>query len=399
MAAMNMQMVARSWFMYELTNSASMLGIMALVGAVPMLSLSLFGGVLADRLRKKNILLVGQLASALVALGVAIFITLGTISWTHLLVAGFLQGVVTALMMPSRQAIIFELVGEDYLMNAIALNASAMNLLRLMAPGFAGIFIALWSIEGVYYMMAGLYFIGFFFALKLPVTEPEDFERESPLAELRDGLRYIRRNTDVLTLLIFTLLVTILSMPYFFLLPMFTKDILTVDVASLGGVTSWPVVGPLIVTLGESSARQGLLISISGVGALVGSLFVASMSNRRRGLIFLISLVTVGATLVIFSLTSSYWLACFVFVLLGLGQSGRMSLGNTLIQSNTEDAYRGRVMSVYMMEFGITFIGVFFVSLVADAVGVQWAVGGAAGILLVIALYYLFFTSRIRNLD
>ena len=168
MAAMNMQMVARSWFMYELTDSATMLGAVNLMGAIPMLTISLFGGVLADRMSKKTLLIAGQFASAVVALGIALSITFGTISWEYLFVAAFLQSLVMSLMMPARQAIIFELVGENTLMNAIALNAAAMNLLRLMAPAFAGYAIALWSIEGVYYIMAGLYLIGLLFATGLP---------------------------------------------------------------------------------------------------------------------------------------------------------------------------------------------------------------------------------------
>jgi len=399
MAAMNMQMVARSWFMYELTGRASMLGAVALAGALPLLSLSLFGGVLADRMRKKRILIVGQLASALVALGIAVSISMGTITWVHLFVASLLQGVVMALMMPSRQAIIHELVGERSLMNAIALNAAAMNLLRLLAPAFAGFFIALWNIEGVYYIMAALYIIGFLFVLRLPSTNTVHESREGTIYELRDGLRYIRNNTNVLALLILTLMATILSMPYFFLLPVFTKDILILEVANLGGLTTLPIIGQLILSLGESSARQGLLISVSGVGAFTGALAVASMTDRRRGLFLLLSLITVGVALIVFSVTSSYLLALLFFIPLGLGQAGRMALSNTLLQAYTDDAYRGRVMSVYMMEWGITFVGVFFVGVLADYTGVQWAIGGSAAILLGVVLYYLIFTSRIRNLD
>ncbi|MCP4681728.1 MAG: MFS transporter, partial [Desulfobacterales bacterium] len=217
--------------------------------------------------------------------------------------------------------------------------------------------------------------------------------------ELREGLHYIRHNTNILALLIIILLATVFSMPYFYLLPIFAKDIFIVDVSNLEGFTSLPIIGRLISTLGESSARQGLLISISGIGALIGSLAVASMTNKRRGLIFLLSLFTIGVTLIIFSMTTSYLLALIVFIPLGLGQSGRMALSNTLLQSYTEDAYRGRVMSVYMMEWGLTMIGVFFVGIMADFTGVQWAVGGSAGLLTLTALYYLFFTSRIRSLD
>jgi len=325
---------------------------------------------------------------------------MGAITWVHLFIASLLQGTVMSLMMPSRQAIIYELVGERSLMNAIALNAAAMNLLRLLAPAFAGFFIALWSIEGVYYIMSALYIIGLIFVIKLPSTDAAyQVSKKGTFSELKDGLRYIRNNVNIFTLLVLTLFATILSMPYFFLLPVFTKDILIVDVANLGSLPSLPLIGELISTLGKSSARQGLLISISGIGAFTGSLAVASMTDKRRGLVLLISLILVGGSLMIFSSTSSYLIALLFFIPLGLGQAGRMALSNTLLQTYTEDAYRGRVMSVYMMEWGLTFIGVFLVGLLADVTGVQWAVGGSAGLLIMVSLYYLIFTSRIRNLD
>ena len=399
MTAMNMQMVARSWFMYELTGSAVMLGAVGLGSALPILTVSLFGGVLADRIRKRSILVAGQFASALVALGIAVSISVGAIAWIHLFVAALLQGLVLSLMMPARQALIYELVGDNTLMNAIALNAAAMNFIRLTAPAFAGFFIAFWSIEGVYYIMAVFYAIGFMFTVRLPRTGTVRRRESTTIQELTEGLRYIRHNADVLAILVLTLLTTILSMPYLFLLPIFTRDIFLVDVSIFGRLASWPLIGSLLLALGESSARQGLLISVSGLGALAGSLVVASMSSRKRGLIFLLSLLLTAASLVAFSATGSYLLAMIFFITMGLGQAGRLALSNTLLLSNTDDTHQGRVMSVYMMNWGITLVGVFLVSILADRVGVQLAVGGSAGLLAVITLYCLFMTSRIRSLD
>jgi MFS family permease len=399
MAAMNMQLVARSWFMYELTGSAVMLGAVGLGSALPMLTISLFGGVLADRMKKKTILVAGQFASAIVALGIAVSISVGTISWIHLFVAAFLQGLVMSLMMPARQALIHELVGEETLMNAIALNVAAMNFIRLSAPAFAGFFIALWSIEGVYYIMSILYILGFFFAIRLPQTDTVPIKKGGTIQELKEGLYYIRHNKNVLAVLILTLLATILSMPYLFLLPIFTKDIFFVDVSIFGRLTAWPVVGPLLISLGESSARQGLLISISGLGALGGSLVFASMALKRRGLIFLLSLLLSAISLICFSATDSYLFALFTFIPIGLGHAGRLTLSNTLLQFYSDDAHRGRVLSVHMMNWGITMVGVFGMSVLADIIGAQWALGGSAGLLGLITLYYLFYTPRIRRLD
>jgi len=399
MAAMNMQLVARSWFMYELTGSAFMLGTVGLGSALPMLTVSLFGGVLADRMKKKTILVAGQAASGLVAFGVAVSITMGTVSWIHLFFAAFFQGLVMALMMPARQAYIYELVGKKTLMNAIALNVAAMNFIRLLAPAFAGFFIALWSIEGVYYIMIILYGIGFLFAIRLPKAETVTVKKNGTIRELKEGLHHIRHNADVLAILFLTLISTVLSMPYLFLLPIFTKDILLVDVSIFGKLTSLPAIGPLLLSLGESSARQGLLMSITGTGALAGSLIFASMAIKKRGLTFLFSLLLSGLALVFFSATGSYWFALIMFIPLGLGHAGILTLSNTLLQSKTEDSYRGRVMSVYMMNWGITMVGVFFVSILANVIGVQLAVGGTAGLLALIAIYYLCFSSRVRGID
>ena len=168
MAAMNMQMVARSWFVYELTHNISLLGVLALANAVPMLFLSLFGGVLADNISKKKVLIGGHIASALVTLMVGFAIVFGSVTWLHLMAASFLQGCVMSLMMPARQAVIPELVGPRLITNAVTLNGAAMNLFRLIGPALAGFLIALWSIQGVYFIMSILYLYGAVFLVKMP---------------------------------------------------------------------------------------------------------------------------------------------------------------------------------------------------------------------------------------
>lgn len=400
MACVNMQMVARSWYIYELKSRTSILGLVALAHALPMLGLSLFGGVIADRVRKKTVLIVGQLASALVTLAVAVSITVGAVTWVHLVAAAFFQGMIMALMMPSRQAIIPELVDEALLMNAISINAATMNLFRLLAPAFAGFLIALWSIEGVYYIMTGLYFISFLFTLRIPdIHESIPSVQASPFSDMKDGFRYLKQNTAIFSILAFTLLVTVFSMPYFYLLPVFSKDIFILTPGDLKMFTNLPFVGKLVAALTESSARLGLLISMSGIGAVAGSLWVASRPNKYRGLFYLSSVLLISVSLIFFSLTANFLFALIIFIPLGLGQAGRMSLSNTLVQSYTESGYRGRMMSLYMMEWGITSLGVFFIGIIAEFIGVRWAVGGGACLLLAITLYYFFITPRIRRLD
>ncbi len=413
MGAMNMQMMARSWYVYELSKtpgtndgSVTMLGAVALANAVPMLTLSLFGGVLADRVPKKQVLIIGQIASAVITVGVAASISLGSITVWHLLIASFLQGIVMALMMPARQAIIPELVGANMITNAVALNGAAMNLLRLMGPALAGFLIALWDIEGVYYIMALLYGSGVVMLMGLPLSGAVALRGSGVLKQVGEGFTYIRHNSAVLILLTFALFSFVLSMPYMFLLPAFTDTILTVDPSRLSFFTSLPLVGTLFDTLDESSARQGLLISISGIGALIGSVFVATMEDKKRGLWLLISMWVMAASLIVFSFTSSYLIAFLVFIPLGFAQSGRMALSNTLAQVYSDDEHRGRVMSIYMLNWAMTNLGVFFVGVLADVVGTQggfsgaqWAVGGSAILLLLVTAFFTFFVKRLRELD
>ena len=194
MGAMNMQMVARAWFMYELTDSAALLGAVSLANGLPLLILSLYGGVIADRIPKKKVLILGQVSSAALALIVALMITTDLINWEWLLAASVVQGMIMALMMPSRQALISELVGEEGLTNAVALNTAGMNLNRLMAPGVAGLLIAIVGIEAVYYVMGGLYMVATVFAYSLPITGSAAISGGKALDNVAEGLRYIKES-------------------------------------------------------------------------------------------------------------------------------------------------------------------------------------------------------------
>lgn len=382
MASMNMQMIARSLLAYRLAGSPAILGIMALAHSLPVLSLSLLGGVIADRLPEKYVLIVGQACSAVVALGVAIALTLGYLSvahassWWILVVASLLQGIIMGLMMPSRQSIIAEIVDEEHLMNAVALNGLGMNLLRITAPALAGFFIDAFGFKSIYYTMTGLYLMSVIFIALMPLTKPVTVRGLGVLKDLKSGLRYVRHETTVFFILVFVLFAVVLSMPYMFLMPIFADDILQVGAKGMG-----------------------ILISVSGIGAITGSVVLASLPNRRRGAMLLVSGVVLGLALTGFSFSTSMPLSLFLIAIIGLGHSGRMALANTLLQYYVAPDYRGRVMSIYLMEFGLMSFGVFFASILAERIGVEWSVGGFALILALVYLLALAFVPRIRNLD
>jgi len=382
MASMNMQMVARALLIYRITGSAVILASMSLAFALPMLALSLFGGVIADRVQKKYIMLAGQACSAAVALGVALSLTLGYMSperagsWWILIFASLLQGVISGLMMPSRQAIIPEIVSQEQLMNALALNNFGMNILRLLAPAMTGFLIDAFDFAAVYYAMTGMYLMSVLFIALMPLTSTMTVRGGGALADIREGLVYIRHETTILLILLFTLFAVVLSMPYMYLLPIFTDDILKVGATGMG-----------------------VLISVSGIGAMAGSLVLASLPNRKRGLIMLIGGIISGLALAGFSFSPYWYLSLAMIVFVGLGQTTRMTMSNTLIQYYVEDRYRGRVMAIYMMEFGFNSFATFFAGVITEVIGVQWAVGGLALILALLSLLTLMFIPRLRRLE
>ncbi len=381
-ASMNMQIMARSLLIYRLTGSAAILGVMSLFHAFPMLFLSLFGGVIADRVQKKYVLLAGLASSAVVSLGVALAMTLGylsaerTGSWWILAVASLLQGSVMGLMIPSRQAIIPEIVREEQLMNAISLDTLGMNTLRLMAPALTGFLIDAFDFAAVYYTMTGMYVMGTVFIAFMPLTSTMTIRGSGALTDIKEGINYIRHETTILLLLAFTLCAVVLSMPYMMLMPVFTEDVLKVGASGLG-----------------------VLISVSGVGAMTGSLVLASLPDKKRGLMLLAGSLILGLALAAFSFSTSWPLSLAVIVFVGLGQTTRMTLGNTLIQYYVDDEYRGRVMSIYMMEFGLMSFGAFAAGLMTEAIGVQWALGSFAMVLTFLSILALAFVPRIRKLD
>jgi MFS family permease len=387
MAAMNMQRMARSLLIYRLTGSTAILGGMALADALPMLFLSLFGGVIADRVQKKYVLLFGQACSAAVSLGVAVSLTLGYLSperagsWWILIAASVLQGAITGLVMPSRQAIIREIVDEEELLNAVSLNNMGMNILRLLAPALTGFLIDAFDFEAVYYVMTGLYLMATIFITLLPATSTIGISGGSALTGIKEGFQYLRHETTILVVLVFVLLSIVFSTPYQRLMPVFCDDILKVGGTAVG------------------ATGMGVLLSVSAVGAVIVSLILASLPNKKRGLILLASSLLMSLALVGFSFSTSWPLSLALIFFLGLGQTGQMTLASTLMQYYVDPEYLGRVMSILMMQYGLISFGTFFAGVLAETTGVQWAVGGFGMVIILLSIVALASVPRIRNLE
>ena len=381
-ACLSMQIITGPLLMYRITGSPALLGTMALVSAFPMIFVSLFGGAIADRIPKKRVAIIGLLGSSALAIVVALLLSTGYISrdnpdsWMILVVTALLMGSLMGLMMPALQSIVAEIVAREELMNAVALNTMGMNILNLVAPGLAGFMIDAFDFHAVYFTMAGLYLCSALFISFLPATRQTTAGGGNILEEIRQGFRYIRKDRMILFVLGFSLMVTVLAMPYQQLLPIYVDDILKVGATGMG-----------------------VLMSVSGAGALVGSIILVSLPNKRRGIMLMASGLVAGMALVVFSFSATWALSLSVIIFIGLAHTFRMTIGSTLLQANAEPEYRGRVMSIFSMQWGFMSVCTFVAGILAEYIPVQWILGVLAMLLITLSALAIIFIPSIRRLD
>ena len=377
MGGMQMQMLARGYLVYEITGSASLLGIVAAGSAFPMLTLALFGGAIADRVERKKLIQIGQLIVGVLVLLVGVSIAMDWIQWYHLLAASVIQGAVWALTMPARQALIPQIVGPEKITNAMALNSAGMSAMTLAAPAVAGGLYALAGPETVYFVITALSLAAMGLTSLIKTPEQSGATRKRPLMnEIGEGLSYIRGNSLVLILLVVGLATTLLSAPFMSLLPIFVVDVYN-----------------------RGPESMGLLVAIMGAGALVGSLAVAAMGAWRRGLLLMVGAFSTGIALALVAAIPNDTAATVIMLLMGLGDAGRRTINMGLIMEVSDNRYRGRVMSVFMMNFGLMPLSVLPAGLAADFIG-ERAVMGVLGIgLIAVAACVLATQKRLRDLD
>ena len=385
MSAMQMQMLSRGYLVYDMESSGSLLGLVNVGASIPMLVLPLFGGVLADRVNRKRIIQAGQIVAALIAFSVFVLIRTERIEWFHLLVSSIMQGAVFALMMPARQALIPQLVGKGLLSNALALNTAAMSATTLAAPSVAGVLYGYFGPSNVY-LLIGVLSLGSCIAT-LFVRHRGEIESDVKnhnvqgrgkindlLSDITEGLKYVRGQRLIMVLLIMALATTVLAQPFRFLMPIFVVD---------------------VYKLGPES--MGLLMSVMGLGALVGSIYIAAHGNKNRGKILLAGSFISGLSLLGVAVIPIYMLAVLFMVPLGLGDASRRTIIMTLIMEKSEERYRGRVMSIFMLNFGLMPLGVLPAGVISDLFGGQVAIGILAVMLIMVTCWVWFYQDGVRN--
>jgi len=371
------QTIAQSWLVFRLTNSSFLLGLVGFLGAIPIFLLSMFGGVLADRVNKRNILICTQFSFMLLAFLLAVLTQFKFISTWQIMVISLLNGMTMAFDAPARQSIVIELVGKEHLFNAITLNSVAFNSSRIIGPTFAGVLISIIGMSGCFYLN-GFSFLAVIIALfyiKLGKGSPKN--NNSALRDLKDGLIFIGSDRLILGLIAMVGAVSLFGISYVILMPVFADNVLKTGVKGLG-----------------------VLMSSAGLGALAGALVLARLGDfKYKGKLLIASVFSFAIFLMLFSLTKNFLLAIFLLVFIGFASVVPIALINTLLQINVPDKFRGRVMSIFMITFAGTMpFGHLISGSLSQVFGVSWALFFCGLSCLALFLVINFRFSQIRRL-
>lgn len=348
------QIVTQSWLVFQLTNSAFLLGVVGFLSSIPVFLLSLFGGVLADRLNKKNILIATQSIFMLLAFLLAALTQMKLITPYQIMLVALLNGVVMAFDAPARQAVVVDLVGKDYLLNAIALNSIAFNSGRIIGPALAGVLVATVGMSGCFYVN-GISFLPFIIALFfIRVNKYSKADKNNRVwRDLKEGIIFIRNNRTILILISTVAVVSLFGIAYVIFMPIFANDILKVGVRGLAA-----------------------LMSCIGIGALVAALFLARLGDfKYKGKLLVFAYFIFSLSLVLFGLSKIYLLSLIALIFIGGSSVTAMALINTILQTRSPNEFRGRVMGVYMLTFfGILPFGNLIAGTLAEAFGVSFTI-------------------------
>jgi MFS family permease len=354
-----MQSVAQSWLVYRLTGSTVLLGVVGFCGQIPVFLLAPIGGTVADRVNRHRIIVTTQAVAMLLASLLAALTLTHRIEVWHLFALAASLGVVNAFDIPARQAFVVDMVGREDLINAIALNSSMFNGARIVGPAIAGILVATIGEGWCFFSNAVSYIAVITGLLLMKITVQRRVPLPgSALASIIEGFRYVKHTGPVRALLLLLGLVSLMGMPYAVLMPIFADRILH------GGPRG-----------------LGLLMGASGIGALAGALSLAARNGTRGlGRWVAFSCAGFGISIILFSLSRSFWLSAALLVPAGFSMMIQMASSNTLVQSMVPNNLRGRVMAVYSMMFmGMAPIGALLAGALAGRLGAPKTVmiGGA----------------------
>ena len=374
-------MVAQGWLVYDLTGSKLVLGYLGLAAGLPAIGLNLFGGVIADNVDQRRLLIATQAASSLVMLALAILVTLNLVQVWHLMVTAFLIGSIQAFDAPTRQAIFPHLIDREDMMNAVALNSMVWQGTRVVGPALGGLIIGtrLGMAPGFYAPFLGFLLMAVMVStLRLPPIQRT--QGTSVAQDMAQVVNFVRTNRIFVFLIGMTFFNSMFGMSYIFLFPVFAKDIFESGTSGLG-----------------------FLSAATGIGALLGTVFTASLGDfQRKGWLLLGGAVSFGVFLILFAITSDIFaslpLAMGIIFLAGASTSTYMITVMSTLQTLVPDELRGRVMGIYGMTWSLLPLGAMQAGAIAQLTSAPIAValGGAAVILFAVGMAAT--NRQVRNL-
>jgi MFS family permease len=373
-----MERISVNWLVYSLTHSALMLGVVNFAGQIPTLILSPYGGAISDRHNRYKVLLTTQICAMVQATVMAVLVLTHTYHLLTIIILSAILGVVNAFDTPARQSLMIKLIDDKKdLQNAIALNSSMVNLARMLGPAVAGILLTTVG-TGICFLLNAISFIAVIVSLLLMKLPPMEVKKTTQTVwqNLQQGWDYLRHEKNMQLMILLMACTSFFVMSYSTLMPVFAKDVFKGD-----------------------AGTYSMLNSISGLGALFGAVYMASLKNTlhiKRVVIY--ASILCGLSIALFALCHSFWLALLFMMPSGMGMMMQIAGTNTFIQTTVADDMRGRVISYYVMAFqGMQPLGSFVAGLAAHHASAQTVLftQGAIGVVTAIAFGLLF--QRMRN--
>lgn len=364
--------------MWQLTSDPFLLGVVSLFQAIPFLLLGVPAGIAADRFDKKQVLMVAQGTTLALHFALGTLIVTGAVQLWQVFLTALLEGVAQTFIQPSRISLIPMLVKPEEVVNATGLSGAGNNTTRIVGPSIAGALAGIVGVAPVYYIMAAIFVFVMFATAMLKVPRMETRGQPAPALEnLREGFRYIRGDRVILALLGVTMIPMVFGMPYTTLLPVFADTVFGIGAAGLG-----------------------LLTSASGIGSVIGAVGIASSGNfKRKGLLLISGAFAFGVFLVVFSFSQWLPLSLVLLMLVGMSATSYNTLSTALFLTITPGEFRGRVMSVFLMDRGLVPLG----SVLLGATAAQWnapvAIGLTGGICAFLALATALYIPSVRRLE
>jgi len=361
-----MQSMAQGWLVLRLSNSPFLLGVVGAFASLPIFFFSLPAGVLADRVKKRKLLIWTQTGAMILAFVLAFLTYTGLVRVWHVMILALCLGMVNAFDMPTRQSFVKEMVGKDDLLNAIALNSFMFNAARILGPAAAGILISLAGEAGCFFFN-GLSFLAVISGLLLMRMQDLVFSDSNHtfLTSFKQGVSYVRGNKRVLALVIMVSAMSIFGFSYAVLMPVFARDIIKAGPSGLG-----------------------FLMAAIGIGAITAGLGLASRKGEEKLKYMRLGIFVFFISVFAFSFSNLLVLSLLLLVATGWGMISIIATCNTLLQEIIPDELRGRVMSFYTMMFmGTMPLGSFLAGALGQTLGVIWAVRIGSLVCLSISLF------------